>query len=176
MIAMLFVQFSEKHLSEVTSFTSGNEDLDDYLKNDALFQQDQKISLTFLAYEELENGKKLLGYISILTDSIRINENSELDRFFSEKGIFYKSIPALRIGRLAIRKDCHRMGYGKKMVQFSLMTAIRISEQAGCRFLTVDSKPESVKFYKNLGFVESVITENNSKLYLDIKGDYVAGS
>lgn len=48
--------------------------------------------------------------------------------------------PALKVARLATDARCEKMGIGKYMV-YAFISMV------GCRYITVDSKPESVEFY-----------------------------
>ncbi|PIN83821.1 hypothetical protein COV61_01970, partial [Candidatus Micrarchaeota archaeon CG11_big_fil_rev_8_21_14_0_20_47_5] len=95
-------------------------------------------------------------------------ENPTLSELFNTKGIQYHTLPALRIGRLASRKDFQKKGYGRAMIKFALSRLFEISENAGCRFLTADSKLEAVEFYRKVGF-ETVATKEGEtvKVYLD---------
>jgi len=45
-----------------------------------------------------------------------------------------------------------------------------VSEIIGCRYVTVDSKPESIKFYEKVGFkiVEKYKSNEFPKMYLDL--------
>ena len=60
-----------KNLSEeddVSDFDCGDEDLNDFLKNDALEQQNEKLNVTKLVMCE----NIIIGYISLLTDTITL--------------------------------------------------------------------------------------------------------
>ncbi|MFH1065661.1 MAG: hypothetical protein V1734_04120 [Nanoarchaeota archaeon] len=141
------------HLSLLSSFSSYERDLVDFLVEDALNNQNQRLSLTFLWFYKTE----LVSYITLLND--RINLEGDLRDFFMEKGILYKSLPALKIGRLCVHDLFLRNGLGRLMVVFALQIVGEISKsRAGCRFLTLDAKQNSnmlfspVNFYKKLDF------------------------
>ena len=126
------------------------------------------MSTTYLLIEESGNNPILVGYVSLLADSIRITETPVLTEFFSNKGINYHTLPALKIGRLALNHTMQGKGYGRKMIGFSIAMLFRISKLIGCRFLTVDSKKEAVEFYKKLGFGEAHLKpRETTKMYLD---------
>ena len=75
-------------------------------------------------------------------------------------GIRYKSLPALKIARMAVDEKFVKQGIGTKLIAFSINLAVELSAQVGCRFLTVEAKnapdlPESKKpihFYKKFNF------------------------
>ena len=138
---------------EVDLFQSYEKELVDFLREDALENQKQRLSVTFLWFYD----GKLVSYISLLND--KINLEGDLKEFFREKGIHYKSLPALKIGRLCVDDRFLRRGFGKLMV----LTAIRIAQEisksrSGCRFVTLDTKrnqdPEKdpLLFYQKMGF------------------------
>lgn len=143
----------QSHLPLLCSFQSYESDLVDFLVEDAFGNQNQRLSLTFLWFYE----NRLVSYITLLND--RINLEGDLRDFFREKGILYKSLPALKIGRLCVHDSFLRNGLGRLMIVFALQIVGEISKsRAGCRFLTLDAKQNSnilfspVDFYKKLDF------------------------
>ena len=66
----------------------------------------------------------------------------------------YPVYPAVKIVRLAIDKAIQGNGYGEELIAWTIAHVIdKILPNAGCRFLIVDSKPESVGFYEKSGFI-----------------------
>ena len=159
-----------KHNDLLNGFTTSSKELKDFLIEDALNNQKQKLSVTFLWFYE----NNLVGYVTLLTDKINLEGN--LKQFFREKDIHYKSLPALKIGRLCVHEDFLRRSIGRLMVLFSIQKSNEISENmAGCRFITLDAKRnenrelDSIHFYKKLGF--EVLKERNKgtmPMYLDL--------
>ncbi len=136
---------NERHI--VTGFTSYEQDLVDFLIEDALQNQKLRLSVTFLWFYR----SQLVSYVTLLND--KINLEGDLKEFFQEKEICYASLPALKIGRLCV-DDCFlKRGLGRQLVLFSIEKAKEIHrDKAGCRFVTVDAKGNSADFYKKLGF------------------------
>lgn len=58
-----YEKLSPKH--DLSKFSCGVEDLDEFLKKDALKQQEQNLNVTYLAIFE----EKILGYVSISRQS-----------------------------------------------------------------------------------------------------------
>ena len=87
-----------------------------------------------------------------------INLQGELKEYFRRDNIFYKSLPALKIGRLCVGDNYLRRGIGTLMVELIIVLAEKINKEIGLRFITTDAKrnPEpskdSVHFYRRLGF------------------------
>lgn len=143
-------RISGKHI--LSDFQSHERELADFLFEDALDNQKNRISVTYLLF--LKTGS-LAGYITLLND--RINLEGNLKDVFHGKGIMYHSLPALKIGRLCVDTRFLRRGIGTIMVAFAVKVAHSIfNEYAGCRFIVLDAKrhPENdpVHFYKKIGF------------------------
>ena len=160
-----------EHYHDVGAFTSYEPELVDFLTEDALENQKQRLSVTFLWFYE----QKLVSYFTLLND--KINLEGDLKEFFKEKGIHYKSLPALKIGRLCVDDKFVRRGLGKVLVLTAVKIAQEISEtRSGCRFITLDAKrsqnPERdpLPFYQKLGF--QILREKKkgpTAMYLDLQ-------
>ncbi len=137
------------------NFQSYEQELIDFLQEDALNNQRSQISVTYLWF--LKKTGEFIGYITLLND--RINLEGELKELFRGKGIGYHSLPALKVGRLCVDDRFLRKGIGTMMIDFSIKIAFHIFEQyAGCRFIVLDAKRnitnDPIHFYKKLGFQE----------------------
>ena len=144
------------HRSIVDTFSCQIKDLEDFVKDDALNQQDEAVNVTYLWVSK--ESSVLLGYITLCNDAIHLRgkKREEMKRI----GIAYRSLPALKIGRMAVHKDFMRQGIGSRILASAVKIALKINNRAGCRFLTVEAKnivdlPERdkpVHFYKKNGF------------------------
>lgn len=148
----------------LNTFASYEKELVDFLFEDALDNQNKNLSITFLWFFQ----EQLAAYITLLTD--KINLEGDVRESFQNKGIYYRSLPALKIGRLCVDDRFLRKGIGKLMMGFAVDKVKEINEdKAGCRFITVDAKEGSVGFYEKLGF-ETMQPKKDSTtaMYLDI--------
>ena len=139
---------------DLHSFKSYELELVKFLFEDALDNQEKRVSVTYLWFY----CGNLVGYITMLTDRIHLEGNIKC--YFRGKGINYKALPALKIGRLCVDDHFLRMGIGKLMISFAVNKADQLyGEIAGCRFITIDAKrntdrsKDAIHFYKKLGFV-----------------------
>jgi GNAT superfamily N-acetyltransferase len=153
-----------KDFHELGNFQASNEDLRQFLIEDALHNQEHNISITFLWFYQ----KQLAAYITLLND--RITLDADLKQFFQQKHVHYNTMPALKIGRLCVDDRFQRRGLGRKMIIFAIETAKRVGKQfSGCRFLTVDSKSISTGFYKKQEFrILKKHRQGGSAMYLDL--------
>ena len=147
-------QINESHKTILMTFKSYEKELIDFLVEDALDNQNKKFSTTYLWFYKPK--KELIGYVTVLADAI--NLQGELKEYFRQEGVPYKSLPALKIGRLCVSDSYLGRGIGTLMVQFVIVLSEKIGKDIGLRFITTDAKrnPEprkdSVHFYKKLVF------------------------
>lgn len=163
-------RIQESH--NIKDFKSYEQELVNFLLEDALINQNHQISVTYLLFL---NTNKLIGYVTLLND--RINLEGDLKDVFRKKGIQYHSLPALKIGRLCVDDRFLRKGIGTMMIDFSIKAAFNIFEKySGCRFMVLDAKRnatnDSIHFYKKLGFKQLKERKKGTvPMYLDLVSD-----
>ena len=147
-------RLTENNFQEVKNFNSFERELVDFLLKDALKNQEMHISTTHLWFYKPSN--ELAGYITLLTDRISLLPAQK--EIFKKKGVNYKSLPALKIGRLCVHDKFLRKGIGTHMVDALILLIQDLNKKAGCRFIVLDAKrnqdksKDAVHFYKTLGF------------------------
>ena len=180
----IFEKLNENH--NLNDFECESEDLTNFLKKDALNQQNMNLNLTHLV---ICDGN-IVGYVSILTDAIKLKilEDKETkDKIRSKLNISESNvIPAIKIGRFAIDKKYAHKGLGKHVFRNVLLSILDISENiVGLRFITVDAYANVFGFYveknkfkylkkdqkhvDNLDRIIEVDPERSFSLYKDIK-------
>ncbi len=142
-------QLSEKHREIINSFETDEIELKKFLIEDALNNQDRAISDTYLWFYNPKN--ELAGYMTLLSDAVRVHGTS-LGQSFLDKGVAYKTLPALKIGRICVDKKYLRKGVGTEMLAFAARTVLEINRKVGCRFVVVDAKQDARHFYSKLNF------------------------
>ena len=147
-------QINDSHQPVLSRFNSYEKELVKFLLEDAIDNQKKQMSITYLWF--LKSTKELVAYVTVLADAISLQ--GELKEHFRQQGVEYKSLPALKIGRLCVSDDYLGRGIGTLMVEFILILAQKIGKDIGLRFITTDAKrnPEprkdSVHFYKRFRF------------------------
>lgn len=144
-------------------FNSHSDELNEFIKKDAMRDQENRVSRTYLCCWK----KNIAGYVTLLTDTLELHAVSEIDGI---DGYFYQKYPAIKIARLAVDVKFERKGVGRFILLTSIGKAIKISDEIGCRYITVDSKPESIGFYEKHGFkvVEKYRNSDFPKMYLNM--------
>lgn len=151
-------------------YTGYKEDLDmnDFLKNDALNEKYEGWNQTYVA--KIKGNNQVIGFFSIATDSFKVKPTIK-----NEQGKPYYQVPATKIARIAVDKNYQNKGLGSFMIRYAIGFIIeQIAKNAGCRYITLDSYPQRVEWYKkNFFFKENTMIKENKNnfvnLILDLK-------
>ena len=124
----------------VSSFCSGNDILDAWLKRNGLGNQ-HRYGVTYAAIHD----SAIAGYVAVSASSIprsRIGGGGP------------DSWPVLLLGRMATAQHLQRteLKVGMQMLTHVFELAAQQYLHTGCAAVVVDSKPESVVFYSKYGF------------------------
>lgn len=131
--------------NDLAYFSSNSDELNDFLKSDALKAQNDLISRTYLCFWK----GALAGFVTLTTDTIGYNLVEQCDGI---EGYVYQKYPAIKIARLAVDDGYKRRGIGQNLLLWAVGKAYEISKQIGCRYITVDAKRESINFYLKYEF------------------------
>lgn len=154
------LSISDDEVGDISQYFFDSGEADEYvsfLKNDALELDEMCISKTYVMFHR-KTGE-LIGYFTLSTDTVRLtaDEKSEIEL----GNIQFMSLPAIKVGKLAINKslssDARQKGYGSLALEIANAYAYRVIETGvACRFLTVDADIEYDKntplFYEKNGF------------------------
>lgn len=138
--------FSDKQ--RLKDFDCSVEQLNVYLSRFARKNDSLGIGRTFLA---LEDDGSIAGYFTLATAQVRFEEIPE--NLVSKLPKY--PIPALRIARLAVRRDLQGKGMGKMLLKEAFRRIVLVSENTGLKFIIVDAKEPSKSFYEKYGFIRS---------------------
>jgi ribosomal protein S18 acetylase RimI-like enzyme len=129
-----------------TSFDSGSEPLDRYFREQVTQDIRRRIATCFVA---LTRQSRVAGYYTLASASILL---ADLPAASAKKLPRYPTVPAVRMGRLAIDKSFHGKGLGSALLVDALDRAAR-SEIAAYAMM-VDAKDEiAAAFYRHHGFI-----------------------
>jgi len=145
-----------------SEFSSGNEQLDIYLKKRATQDIKRRISHVFVATTP-ESPTKIVGYYSLSSLSIELNQLTE----DTKRKLPRHPIPAALIGRLAVSQNAQGMGIGKMLLADAIKRTLAVSNEIAIYAMVVDAIDESAEsFYRQYGFL-SLAAER--RLYLPLK-------
>jgi len=129
-----------------STFTSGSLPLDRYLREQATQDIRRRVAACFVA---LTDERRVAGYYTLASASMLL---ADLPAATAKKLPRYPTVPAVRMGRLAIDKAFKGRGLGAALLADTLERAAR-SEIASYA-LVVDAKDEEAAgFYRHHGFI-----------------------
>ncbi|MDP3733814.1 MAG: GNAT family N-acetyltransferase [Nanoarchaeota archaeon] len=128
---------------DVSRFDCGDDDLNDFIKNDAFVYQEKKLATTTLFFYE----EKLIGFFSVAADSLKLNFDEKENYGIHQKKL--EDIPSIKLARLAVDKNYQKQGVGTNILKWCIGYILDCSEMVAIRFITVDAYPEKVNFYRN---------------------------
>jgi len=146
-------KLKDKEYSKLSWFDCGDEEINDFFHKDA-FPHKQELMAECYCFEL---NKKPLALVSLQNDSIHFGDDKgkgrnkfgqEIHLPFKKR---YKSIPAVKIGRLGVHKDVQGLKIGSMLLRFCKYMFIT-KNRTGCRLITIDSYVNRIAFYRNNGF------------------------
>lgn len=140
-------------------FDSGSMQLDRYLREQVSQDIRRRVAACFVA---VTNEQRVAGYYTLASASVEL---SDLPEATAKKLPRYPSVPAVRMGRLAVDRDFKGMGLGGSL----LADALSRSAQAeiAAHALIVDAKDQTAAdFYRHHGF--SALPSSTLRLFLPL--------
>lgn len=166
----------QKFESDISAenFDCGDEDLNDFIKNEVQFYKDQLIAMPYIVVEK-ENAENILAYFTLSNDKISVTEfasNSQFNKFKKKnfnREKYLRSYPSVKIGRLGISKELHGLGIGTNIIDFIKLYFLE-DNKTGCRFITVDAYNAAIPFYEKNGFEFLIKKDENPTqlMYFDL--------
>lgn len=131
---------------ERTTFNSGSESLDRYLREQVSQDIRRRVAACFVA---LTDGQRIAGYYTLASASLLL---SDLPASTGKKLPRYPTVPAVRMGRLAVDLEFKGQGLGGALLADALDRAA--SAEIAAYALMVDAKDEAAAaFYRHHGFI-----------------------
>jgi GNAT superfamily N-acetyltransferase len=146
----------------LSSFSCLSHELNDFLKNDALNDQNNLISRTSLCFWNSE----LVGFYTLIADTIEAKTVTDGLEYYE-----YRKYPGVKIARLAVDSRFERRGIGTYLLLAAIGKTLSVCESIGCRYILVDSKKNSLGFYQKNEFklVENYKNREFVPMYLNIQ-------
>ena len=128
------------------AFSCGAESLDTYVRRQAMQDVRRNVASVFVAIERTSDA--LHGYYSLSMAAVALDR---LPERLARKMPRYPTVPAVRLGRLAVHHAAQRRGLGTHLLIDAMARSLR-SEVAWAAFL-VDALDERARdFYVPFGF------------------------
>lgn len=142
------------------AFSCGTDALDRYFRLQAKQDTKRGVAATFV----LMNDQKVIGFYTLSAAEI---DTGHLPEHIQARFPRYPTLPATRLGRLAVDARFQRQGWGEKLLIDAIFRAFENIRVVASIALIVDSKEESRDFYLKFGFIEFPDTRNKMFLPMD---------
>ena len=137
---------SAEHSTE--TFESGELEIDDWLKDWALYNQRKNFTRTFVITDATG---EVVAYHAMCTASIQRNEQPRAMREHGQP----RQIPVALLARLGVSKTHQGQGLGEAILRNALLCAISAADQVAFRGVIVHALNEEVAaFCRRYGFVD----------------------
>jgi len=164
------------HSDELSKFSCGDKDLDDFFLHDAVKYERQLLGKSF--YFRLKNDFSVvicaftLSNSSIDARNLPNNRKKKLtENIPHEKSL--SSYPATLIGRLGVDKNFGGKGVGTELIDFIKQMMLLPTAMTACRYLTVDAynKEAVLNFYEANGFKTLFSSDKQEKEYIGLPSE-----
>jgi GNAT superfamily N-acetyltransferase len=123
-------------------FDCGREAQNRFLYDRAWFDQQQRVSTTYL----YQSSGILAGYATVCMDALVLGTREK------PEGLRYKNIASLKLLQLGVHRAFQNRGLGTLAVFDIVQLALRQFARVGCRYVTLDAQPDLAAWYQSLGF------------------------
>lgn len=137
---------------DLSKFDCCDADINDFLKNDALIHQNERIANTILFVYK----NQILGFCSLAADAICLDLGEKIGTI-PNKGSMkrYPQYPAVKLARFGRDVRYRGMHIGRDVILRWAIAHVK-SLKVAVRFLTLDAYPKRVSYYEDLGFVRNL--------------------
>ncbi|HUK85374.1 MAG TPA: hypothetical protein VLU95_05900 [Candidatus Acidoferrum sp.] len=146
----------------VSSFSCGVKDIDEFIQKEALDFQKELLGVTYL----FRHGQELVGFATLSMADLKREKIEAKHRPQSK----IENYPALLIGQLAVCEKLQDQDVGTFICDFCFDRALKFSKIVGCRFMFVNAIESALGFYIKYGFVLLPKQEGREQkaMFLDI--------
>ena len=159
---------------DLSGFDCGRKDINEFLTDDALNYQKQKLASTFIFHQT--DQKNPVAFFSILNDALNVkslpgNEKNRFNRRLpNNKRINH--YPAIKIGRVGVISSLQKTGFAYDLMDFIKGFSIKDLNSA-CRLLILDAvnEPKQINYYQKNDFtflMESDKESTTRLMYFDL--------
>lgn len=157
--------------TQLIGFDCGDEDLNNFLVEDAKSFLDKRIATSYI----LEDNSNIVAYFCLLNDKISRQDltNSQWKKIkegFPESKRF-SSYPAIKIGRFAVSSRYKGRNIGTDLMNLLKGMLNDHPNYSAFRYLTVDAYLSAIYFYEKNGFKllsEKIINDHTRLMFFDM--------
>jgi len=158
-----------------TSFDCNDEDINDFLNNESLNYQNQRLANTYMFSD---NTRDVKAFFCLSNDCINdLGTNSDWNRLHRQVDLpnqkRIRQYPSVKLGRLGVGKEYQGTGLAYELMDF-IKQFVYNNKHSACRFLLLDAynKPKQIKYYLRNGFnflLSNDMQDRTRIMYFDLK-------
>lgn len=163
--------YSKVVMERCEEFSCGNDDLDDFFKNDVFDYEGEMIGKTY-CWVTNDKPHRIVALVTVGNDCIKSallpkNSKNRFQRVFNNQKR-NKTYPATLIGRLGVNVDFQGHHIGRQVMDYIKDKNIASSNMNAIRFLVVDAhnNDDTLAYYEHNGFVFMHKSEEVERLAL----------
>lgn len=153
-----FAKVNQGLLANCQPFYCGENDLDDFLYNDALAYERDLMGKTY-CWVLADDVTKVVGFVTLANAGIQTTHLQNNPKRHLHKNIAYnkqgRTYPAVLIGRIAVAKEFQGKKYciGYQIMNFIKKWFVTDDNKTGCRYVLVDAMntEHTLKYYERNG-------------------------
>ena len=136
---------------KVGNFDCGDSELNRYLHEDALENQERhSVGVTYVA-RDMEASEAILGYYTLAVGSV---PKEPIRHIFGDAIPPYGVVPCILLGRLAVNESVKSHGIGSRLLRHAFSISLDVKASIGCRLMIVDAYANAIAFYEKFGFMD----------------------
>jgi GNAT superfamily N-acetyltransferase len=144
------------------AFKSGSEPLDRYFHQQVTQDIRRRVATCFVALNQENHEQGIVGYYTLASASVLL---ADLPAPITKKLPRYPTVPAVRMGRLAVHLAFKGQGLGAALLADALRRACR--SEVAAYAMVADAKDDvAAAFYKHHGFI--ALPESPRTLFLPL--------
>ena len=160
-----FEPLAAAHLPLRAAFCCGEEALDQYLRERARREMEQRIAAVWILHDREAN--RIAGFYTLSAIAV---ERAELPVQLTHRMARYDMYPATLIGRLAVDRDYQNQRVGGRLLLDALARAYAASREVASVAVITDAKnPGAQRFYERYGFQILPTGHHERRLFLPMK-------
>jgi GNAT superfamily N-acetyltransferase len=155
----------KQHLRLRAAFSCGTNALDQYLRERARKEVDQRVAAVRVLYDSEED--RLAGYYTL---SAVVVERTDLPTEITHRLARYRVYPATLIGRLAVDQGYQGERLGGRLLIDALARSLDTSRDVASMAVITDAKDDEARsFYEHYGFRPLPTESYGRRLFLPMK-------
>ena len=147
--------------AKIERFDCENEEINYFLKELALLNQERKLSNIYTF--TLKQSNEIIAYFTLSASQLNTGDA----RIFR-----IDKVPIILLGRLGVDKNYKGKNLGKAMIELALDKCLEASKIIACRLLLVETSLEMKSYYLekvNMGFEWFRDRKSTSLIFIDLK-------